>query len=196
MAVDKKPHLMVSFLPQIQLLVAHRLGTIRGDPDLALVSAGHAWLLLFGYWNQPDERLTIAGDHDVLTGKRAFDEARKRALCLVHVYDFGHRDACLANLAKIVFRINRSSSRIDRLPGWPKDGHRSAKGRHSARPCAQRWTQGRAGRSFCRWSDRSRLMRRSRRRHADASIRNPNIRCGRCFSATAIASFIPLHFAG
>ena len=91
---------MVPFIPQIQLLVAHRLETIRGDPDLARVSAGHAWLSLLGYWNQPDERLTVAGDHDVLTCKGAFDEARKRTLCLVHVYDFGHRDACLANLAK------------------------------------------------------------------------------------------------
>jgi hypothetical protein len=33
----------------------------------------------------------------------------------VHVYEFGHRNACLANLAKYVFRINRSSSRIDGL---------------------------------------------------------------------------------
>jgi hypothetical protein len=84
---------MVPFLPQIQLLVAHRLETIRGDPDLALVSAGHAWLSPFGYRDQPDERLTVAGDHDVLTRKRAFDEARKGTLCLVHVYDFGHRNA-------------------------------------------------------------------------------------------------------
>jgi hypothetical protein len=45
----------------------------------------------FGTGTSLDQRLAIAGDHNLFPGKRAFDQARERGLRLMHVDDLGHR---------------------------------------------------------------------------------------------------------
>ena len=62
MAVDREPQLAIPFLPQVQFFFAHRIETIRGNPDLAVVSARDPWLQLRRYGHQLDQRLAVAGD--------------------------------------------------------------------------------------------------------------------------------------
>jgi hypothetical protein len=74
----------------------------RPDPDRhhkkALVSRRNSQrpleqlrdLLVRGYWRELHERFAVARDHDLLATECALHEPRKRAFCLVHVYDFGH----------------------------------------------------------------------------------------------------------
>jgi len=75
--------------PILEFLLAH-LVEIGPDPNSSLRSAGYTRLAVFRNGDEPYEWLAITGDHDILACERSFYETRKRALCLMHVYDFGH----------------------------------------------------------------------------------------------------------
>jgi len=72
MSVEKEPH--SAAFPILEFLFAHLI-EIRRDPYFALHPARYARFALFGDRDKPDERFTIAGDHDILSGKSAFEEA-------------------------------------------------------------------------------------------------------------------------
>jgi hypothetical protein len=86
--VEQKAHSMP--FPILEFLLAHRV-EIGRDPNSSLRSTGHTRLAVFRKGDEPHEWLTITGDHDILACERSFYETRKRALCLMHVYDFGHQ---------------------------------------------------------------------------------------------------------
>jgi hypothetical protein len=85
--IEQKPHSWP--FPILQLLLSHDV-KIGRDPNPSLRPTGHTRLALQKR-NKPYQRLAIAGDHDILAGKRSFDQAGERTLRLMHIYDFGHR---------------------------------------------------------------------------------------------------------
>src|SRR5205814_7678032 len=89
-AVDQESHLAIPFLPQVQFFVAHGIETIRSNPNLPLVSTRHTRFALLWNRHELDERLAVAGNHHLFTGKGALDKPRERGLRLVHVDGFGH----------------------------------------------------------------------------------------------------------
>src|SRR4051794_4538306 len=69
--IGQQPHSRP--FPIFKLLLGHGI-EIGRDPDTSLRSTRHARLAL-QKGNKPNQRLTIAGDHDILAGKRSFDHA-------------------------------------------------------------------------------------------------------------------------
>ena len=87
--IEQKTH--SGALPMLKFLFTHGIEIWR-DPYPSLRPTGNARLAFCANRNETNKRLAIAGYHDILACKCSFDEARKRAFRLVHVYEFGHRD--------------------------------------------------------------------------------------------------------